>query len=136
MVSLAHWGWVCVCFLCVHILKPWHWVCRGFWGRKEQQRGCLYCSWSTMVAEYLTKPQFSYRDPEDRGGELGRVKIQVTSLKQTERRIVSIWESYLEYVSFKNVVAKLHGLLAVEFSFLTWKHECHQSVAISVHQHQ
>lgn len=93
MVSLAHWGWVCVFFVCVHILKPWHWVCRGFWERIELQRGCLYCSWSRMVAEYLTKPQFSYCDPEDRGGEAGRVKMQVTSLKQTNKQREGFWAS-------------------------------------------
>lgn len=92
MVSLAYSGCVCV-FVCVsvHILKPWRWVCRGFWGRKELQRGCLYCSWSTMVAEYLTKLQFSYHDPEKREGEAGNaVKMQVTSHKHKERTFLSI----------------------------------------------
>lgn len=129
-----------VCFfcasLCLHILKPWRWVCTGFWGRKELQIGCLYCSWSTRPAEHLTKPLFSYCDPEDRDEEAGRVQMEIPSLKHTQRRILSICVYYLEYVSFKNVVAQLHGLLAVEFSLLTWKHEGHQSVATSVYQHQ
>lgn len=41
---------------------------------------------------------------------------------------MSVHLSYLEDVRLKNVVSQFHGLLPIEFPFLTGQHECDESV--------